>query len=70
MTETDDVRRDQTGPTEADTADAWSQRLREPLPRRTLSPWILALLWVLRIYVMVAVPLVVYAFFRALHPGH
>ena len=70
MSETEDVRRDQTRRIEADSADSWSQRLREPLPRRTLSPGILALLWVLRLYVIVAVPLVVYAFFRALHPGH
>ena len=70
MTGPDNVRRDQTGRTAVDSSDTWSQRLREPLPRRTLSPGILVLLWVLRVYVMVAVPLVVYAFFRALHPGH
>jgi hypothetical protein len=70
MTGPENVRRDQAGRTEADTPDGWAQRLREPLPRRTLSPGILVLLWVLRVYVMVAVPLVVYAFFRALHPGH
>jgi hypothetical protein len=35
--------------------------------RRKLSPGILALLWVLRIYVLIAVPLVVYAFIKALH---
>lgn len=67
MTEADNVEGDRPKRTEADTSDAWSQRLREPLPRRTLSPGILALLWILRIYVMVAVPLVVYAFYRALH---
>jgi hypothetical protein len=38
-----------------------------PLPRRTLGPGLLALLWALRIYVVLAVPLVVYAFIRALH---
>ena len=38
-----------------------------PLPRRTLGPGVLALLWALRIYVVLAVPLVVYAFIRALH---
>ena len=70
MTKPGNVRRDQTGRSDADTSDAWAQRLREPLPRRKLSPGILALLWILRVYVMVAVPLVVYAFFRALHPGH
>lgn len=70
MTESEIGHRDQTGRAATDSSDAWSQRLREPLPRRTLSPGILALLWILRVYVMVAVPLVVYAFFRALHPGH
>lgn len=49
-----------------DESDAWSRRLREPLPRRSLSPGILTLLWILRIYVMIAVPLVVYAFVTAL----
>ncbi|HEY5094710.1 MAG TPA: hypothetical protein VII69_06335 [Candidatus Eremiobacteraceae bacterium] len=48
----------------------WSRRLREPLPRRTLSPGILALLWILRIYVMIAVPLVIYAFVTALQQRH
>jgi len=38
-----------------------------PLPRRKLGPGLLALLWALRIYVVLAVPLVVYAFVRALH---
>jgi hypothetical protein len=41
-------------------------RLR-PLPRRKLSFGILLLLWILRLYVLVAVPLVVYAFIKALH---
>jgi hypothetical protein len=49
-----------------DVSDAWSHRLREPLPRRKLGPGILALLWILRIYVMIAVPLVIYAFIGAL----
>ena len=49
-----------------DVSDAWSHRLREPLPRRKLGPGILTLLWILRIYVMIAVPLVVYAFISAL----
>lgn len=39
------------------------------LPRRTLTPGILVLLWLLRIYVIIAVPLVIYGFFRALHRG-
>jgi hypothetical protein len=70
MTGPEDVRGDRVGLTDADSSDMWSQRLHEPLPRRTLSPGIIALLWVLRVYVMVAVPIVVYAFFRALNPGH
>lgn len=37
-----------------------------PLPRRRLGRGILALLIVLRIYVAVAIPIVAYAFFRAL----
>jgi len=38
-----------------------------PLPRRKLGAGIVVLLWILRIYVLVAVPLVVYAFVKALH---
>lgn len=53
-----------------DVSEAWSDRLREPLPRRKLSPGILVLLWILRIYVMIAVPLVVYAFITALLQRH
>jgi hypothetical protein len=67
MTEEDTMERDQAGRAVEDMSDSWSRRLHEPLPRRTLSPGILVLLWILRLYVMVAVPLVVYAFFRALH---
>lgn len=37
------------------------------LPRRKLGPGLTALLWVLRLYVLIAVPLVVYAFIKALH---
>jgi hypothetical protein len=40
---------------------------QRPFPRRKLGPGILTLLWILRIYVLIAVPLVVYAFVRALH---
>jgi hypothetical protein len=40
---------------------------RSPLPRRKLGPGIVALLWILRVYVLIAVPLVVYAFVKALH---
>ena len=36
------------------------------LPRRELGPGIIALLWIMRVYVVIAVPLVVYAFVEAL----
>lgn len=39
----------------------------QPLPRRKLGPGIVTLLWILRVYVLIAVPLVVYAFVKALH---
>ena len=39
------------------------------LPRRALGPWTRALLVGLRIYVLIAVPLVVYAFVHALRTG-
>ncbi|WP_428391986.1 hypothetical protein [Lichenicoccus sp.] len=39
------------------------------LPRRVLGRWVLTLLLLLRIYVLIAVPLVAYAFIRALHTG-
>jgi len=39
---------------------------RKPLPRRKLSRGVVALLVLLRIYVLIAVPLVVYAFVHAL----
>ncbi len=37
-----------------------------PLPRRKLGRGTVALLFILRIYVLVAVPLIGYAFFKAL----
>jgi len=37
-----------------------------PLPRRRLGPGIFTLLVVLRIYVLIAIPIVGYAFVRAL----
>lgn len=40
------------------------------LPRRKLSAGVVALLWLLRAYVLIAVPLVVYAFFHALRHGN
>ena len=39
---------------------------RPPFPQRKLGKGLTALLWVLRIYVLIAVPLVVYAFVKAL----
>jgi hypothetical protein len=41
-----------------------------PLPRRKLGPVILTLLVVLRIYVIAAIPVVAYAFIRALLASH
>jgi hypothetical protein len=41
---------------------------RVPLPRRRLGRGTLVLLWVLRIYVLFAVPLVIYTFVRTLVP--
>jgi hypothetical protein len=38
----------------------------QPLPRRNLSRGVLALLIVLRVYVVIAIPIVGYAFVRAL----
>jgi hypothetical protein len=40
--------------------------LQAPLPRRRLRPGIVALLWMLRIYVLLAVGVVVYAFVKSL----
>jgi hypothetical protein len=37
-----------------------------PLPRRKLGPGTISLLFILRIYVLIAVPLIAYAFFKAL----
>jgi hypothetical protein len=44
-----------------------SDQHQTPLPRRKLSPGLVVLLWALRLYVVLAVPLVVYAFIKALH---
>lgn len=40
-----------------------------PYPRRRLAGWEVTLLWLLRLYVFIAVPLVIYAFVRALRGG-
>jgi hypothetical protein len=44
--------------------------VEQPLPRRKLSPRVLTLLWVLRIYVFIAIPIVGYAFIHALHSSN
>ncbi len=41
-----------------------------PYPRRQLGFWVRALLWGLRLYVLVAVPLVFYAFWHGLRVEH
>lgn len=46
--------------------DQRSIALRRRLPRARLGPAVAVLLWVLRIYVALAVPLVIYALVRAL----
>lgn len=43
-----------------------ARKLARPLPRKKLTRMQIALLLALRIYVSIAVPLVVYAFVRAL----
>lgn len=49
--------------------DQFSAAVRRPLPRRALSRSVLALLIILRLYVTLAIPLVGYAFIRALSAG-
>jgi hypothetical protein len=44
--------------------------LSEPLPRRRLGTGTLLLLWILRIYVLLAVPLVIYTFVQTLTAHH
>jgi hypothetical protein len=46
--------------------DQRQSALQTPLPRRQLGPGILALLWTLRIYVLLAFGVVVYAFVKSL----
>jgi hypothetical protein len=41
-----------------------------PLPRRKLGPGILTVLILLRVYVALAIPVVAYAFIRALLAAH
>jgi hypothetical protein len=49
--------------------DQFSAAIQTPLPRRVLSGGVLALLVMLRIYVVLAIPLVAYAFIHALMAG-
>ncbi len=42
----------------------------QPLPRRKLTPGVLALLVTLRVFILVAVPIVIYAFVHALLAPH
>jgi hypothetical protein len=37
-----------------------------PLPRRKLGWWVVALLILLRVYIVIAIPIVIYAFVHAL----
>jgi hypothetical protein len=46
--------------------DQRSSELAKDLPRAKLTRPVLAALWVLRIYVVIAVPLIVYVFLRSL----
>jgi hypothetical protein len=47
-----------------------AERRDEPYPRKQIGPFVRALLWGLRVYVLIAVPLVIYAFVRAvMHPS-
>jgi hypothetical protein len=50
---------------QAQEAEQVSARRFIPYPRRRFGWGVTALLWVLRIYVALAVPLVIYAFVRA-----
>jgi hypothetical protein len=43
---------------------------QRPLPRRHLGRGVLALLVLLRVYVLLAIPVVGYAFVHALRAGH
>lgn len=48
-----------------------SKARRERLPRRRVGPGVLAMMWVMRLYVFLALPLVAYVFFESLKAsGH
>ena len=46
--------------------DQLSTQHSHPLPRATLSRATSIMLWILRVYVIIAVPLVIYVFIRGL----
>ncbi len=46
--------------------DQRTSELAKDLPRAKLSPPVVVALWLLRIYVIVAVPIVIYVFLRTL----
>lgn len=48
----------------------YSSETSRPLPRRKLGGWTMALLIGLRVYVVLAIPVVVYAFIHAMGTGH
>lgn len=50
--------------------DQLSMASRRPLPRRKLSRATVSLLWLLRLYVFIAIPVVGYAFVHALHSSN
>lgn len=50
--------------------DQLSMASRRPLPRRKLSGATVSLLWLLRLYVFIAIPVVGYAFVHALHSSN
>ena len=54
------------GPVTSDRAVNPPPSMLTPLPRRELGPAILTLLILLRLYVIAAIPIVAYAFIRAL----
>jgi hypothetical protein len=47
--------------------EQWSDALAVPLPKKAVGRRTLALLVALRIYIFIAVPLVIFAFVRSLH---
>jgi hypothetical protein len=47
--------------------DQRTSELAKDLPRACLSPGVVVALWLLRVYVIMAIPLVVYVFLRSLH---